>query len=189
MPAVSPPPAEVGQPLPSFELRDFDGRRVTQDDLLGSVSLVAFICNHCPFVQSIVDDMVADFHELMDHGVQVLSVMSNDIDAYPDDAPERMQQLANDHGFRFPYLFDSTQEVARAFQAVCTPDFYGYNSQGKLQYHGRYDTRERDALPGVQHAMSDLKQAMLQIAQTGLGPTHQTPSIGCSIKWKPRDTD
>jgi AhpC/TSA family len=142
-----------------------------------------FICNHCPYVQAALPRIVRDALALVEHGVRCIAISSNDADAYPDDAFSPMQSMAREHALPFPYLYDASQEVARAYSAVCTPDFYGFNAAGLLQYRGRLDAGRRDPPPA--DAPRELYQAMRLIAATGRGPAPQFPSIGCSIKWRP----
>ena len=141
-----------------------------------------FICNHCPYVKAIVDRAVRDASELAALGVRTVAICSNDAVAYPDDSFEKMKQFAADHGFPFPYLHDESQAVAKAYDAACTPDFFGFNARLELQYRGRLDESGRNAAdPG---ARRELFEAMKQVAETGEGPREQTASMGCSIKWK-----
>ena len=142
-----------------------------------------FICNHCPYVQAVIDRITRDAAELQrDHGIGVVAISANDVATYPQDAPEFMKAEAENHGFDFPYLYDASQDVARTYGAECTPDFFGYNAAGKLQYRGRLDASGRQS--GPVDARRELFEAMVQIAQTGLGPRDQVASMGCSIKWK-----
>ncbi|MDO5612217.1 MAG: thioredoxin family protein [Paracoccus sp. (in: a-proteobacteria)] len=181
--AVSPPVCDFGAPLPDFALPGTDGRSYSLADVRGARgTLVMFICNHCPYVQAVMDRIVRDARDLMAAGVGVVAISSNDVASYPQDGPEQMQAEARRHGFPFPYLYDENQDVARAFGAECTPDFFGYNAEGALQYRGRLDASGRTA--GAPDARRDLFQAMMQIAETGQGPQDQVPSMGCSIKWK-----
>ncbi|WBU57828.1 thioredoxin family protein [Paracoccus sediminicola] len=182
--AVSPPVCDFGAAMPSFILPDPDGTLHSSEDLRGrNGTLVMFICNHCPYVQSIIDRIVRDAAALQDqHGIGVVAISANDAAAYPQDAPDHMRTEAKRHGFTFPYLYDETQDVAKAFGAECTPDFFGYNADGALQYRGRLDSSTRQAGPA--DARRELFEAMVQIAETGEGPREQTPSMGCSIKWK-----
>jgi len=144
--------------------------------------LVMFICNHCPYVKAINDKLVRDTRELAELGVHSVAIMSNDPADYPDDSFENMKRVAREFGYPFPYLVDTTQEVAKAYGAVCTPDFFGYNSKLELQYRGRLDASGRNKSdPGVRR---ELFLAMKQVAETGKGPRDQIPSIGCSIKWR-----
>jgi hypothetical protein len=141
-----------------------------------------FICNHCPFVQAILDRLVRDTADLAAAGVRSVAIMSNDVSRYPADAPPEMARLAAEKGFAFPYLYDEDQSVARAYGAVCTPDFFGFDANLGLQYRGRLDaSRLEPAPPG---ARRELYEAMIEVARTGRGPADQTPSIGCSIKWR-----
>ena len=182
MVALNPPVCDFGQPAPDFELPDADGRRYRLADCRGPNGLlVMFICNHCPFVQAIIDRLVRDCRELADHGIACVAIMSNDVVAYPADAPDEMRRWARELDFPFPYLYDADQSVARAFGAVCTPDFFGYNAALELQYRGRLDASGRQ--PGPPDARRELFEAMCSIARSGRGPAEQTASIGCSIKW------
>lgn len=140
-----------------------------------------FICNHCPYVKAILPKIARDTAELKLLGINAVAIMSNDIADYPEDSPEHMQRLAREYDFSFPYLHDETQEVAKAYGAVCTPDFFGYNADLKLQFRGRLDASGRQNQPDTPR---ELFHAMQLIAETGTGPSEQTPSIGCSIKWR-----
>jgi len=141
-----------------------------------------FICNHCPFVKAINEKLVRDTGELMELGVNAVAIMSNDPTDYPEDSFENMQRVADEMAYPFPYLVDPTQQVAQAYGAVCTPDFFGYNANLELQYRGRLDESGRQAQTG--EVRRDLFLAMRQVAETGRGPEHQVASIGCSIKWR-----
>jgi hypothetical protein len=141
-----------------------------------------FICNHCPYVQAIRDRLIRDVAELRDHGIGAVAISANDPAQFPEDDFPHMQALAEELQLPFPYLFDQTQEVARAYGAVCTPDFFGYNKELGLQYRGRLDASGRE--PGPTDARRELFEAMVQVAETGRGPAQQTPSMGCSIKWR-----
>lgn len=181
--AVSPPVCDFDASWHDFSLPGTDGRTYRLEDVKGQRgTLVMFICNHCPYVQSILDRILRDAAELQAAGIGVVAISSNDADSYPQDSPGNMRKLAQERGFPFPYLHDATQKVARAYGAECTPDFFGYNSDGGLQYRGRLDASGRTAGPA--DARRDLFEAMMQIAATGKGPQHQIPSMGCSIKWK-----
>lgn len=181
--AVSPPICAFGDPWHDFSLPGTDGRTRSLQDVKGpNGTLVMFICNHCPYVQAVIDRIVRDARDLQAAGIGVVAISANDVADYPEDGPEHMKALAEKHGFPFPYLYDQTQQVARAYGAQCTPDFFGYNADGQLQYRGRLDASRRTA--GPSDARRDLYEAMLQIARTGKGPREQTPSMGCSIKWK-----
>ena len=177
------PLCEFGWKAPDFELSDADGRRVSLTSAMGEKGmLVMFICNHCPYVLAIIERLVDDVKALQAQGVGVVAIMSNDYTRYPDDAPEKMKIFAAKHGFTFPYLIDDTQSVAKAYDAVCTPDFFGFNADGELNYRGRLDDV---AMRGSgEGRTAELLNAMQQIAKTGKGPELQTPSMGCSIKWK-----
>ena len=140
-----------------------------------------FICNHCPYVKAVIDRIVRDCKELQALGIGSIAVMSNDPSDYPEDSFENMKRVAREKGFPFPYVIDETQDVARAYDAVCTPEFFGFNSALELQYHGRLDASRREVVP---NAKRELFEAMKLIAATGQGPKEQIASVGCSIKWK-----
>ncbi|GAB4217014.1 MAG: thioredoxin family protein [Rhodoferax sp.] len=168
---------------PEFELPSVDGSTWRLADVQGECgTLVMFICNHCPYVRAILPRLLTTVRELQDLGIGVAAISSNDVQAYPDDSFEAMQRLARDMDFSFPYLFDESQAVARAWGAVCTPDFLGFNAAGELQYRGQFDASRKEAAPPG--SRRDLFEAMRQIAETGQGPREQVPSVGCSIKWK-----
>lgn len=175
------PICDFGWKAPEFTLKDPNGASYMMSEQLGDKGLlIAFICNHCPYVQAIADRFTDDVLELQDEGINVLAVMSNDYRYVPQDGPQYMKQFAKRHGFTFPYLVDETQAVGKAYGAVCTPDFFGFNKDGELQYRGRLD----DARMGNPNGRTrELVNAMKQIAKTGQGPRTQTPSMGCSIKW------
>ncbi len=182
MVALHPPACEFGQAAIDFDLPGIDGRRYTLADCRGPNGLlVMFICNHCPYVKAIIDRLIRDCRELAGHGIGCVAIMSNDIAAYPEDAPENMRRWATELAFPFPYLYDESQAVARAYGAVCTPDFFGYNARLELQYRGRLDASGRN--PAAPDAHRELFEAMCEIARSGRGPRVQTASIGCSIKW------
>lgn len=183
MVSLETPVCEFGAPAPGFSLPGVDGRTWTLDECRGENGLlVMFICNHCPYVQAVRDRIVRDTRELLDYGIRSVAIMSNDPTDYPEDGFDHMQQIAREFGFPFPYLLDETQAVAKAYGAVCTPDFFGYNKDLALQYRGRLDASRKQAAPA--DVRRDLFEAMRQVAQTGLGPREQIPSIGCSIKWR-----
>ena len=167
---------------PDFDLLGVDGKRRNLAAVRGPNGLVVmFICNHCPYVKAVIDRIVRDCRDLSAQGVGSVAVMSNDPTEYPEDSFENMKRIAHEKGFPFPYLLDETQEVARAYGAACTPDFFGFNAGLELQYRGRLDASRRDPVP---NARRELFEAMVQIANSGIGPKEQIASIGCSIKWK-----
>lgn len=180
--AERPPICDFGWRAKSFSLPATDGRTYTLDDVAGEKGLlVMFICNHCPYVKSVIDRIVRDAKALQESGIGVAAICANDAKAYPDDSFDKMKEFASFNGFTFPYLHDESQQVARDWDAACTPDFFGFNSDLELQYRGRLDESGREAVPG---ARRELFEAMMQVAETGAGPAEQTPSMGCSIKWK-----
>lgn len=182
--AVTPPVCDTGAPAPGFSLPEpLTGRRVGFEDIRGrNGTLVMFLCNHCPYVQAVLDRILRDARDLEGRGIGVVAICSNDAAAYPEDGPEQMAALARRMAFPFPYLHDPTQAVARAYGAECTPDFFGYNAALELQYRGRLDESRKETAP--ESARRELFEAMKQVAATGRGPQAQTASIGCSIKWK-----
>lgn len=176
------PLCNFGWQAPDFTLRDPEGRAFTMSEYLREKGLlVAFLCNHCPYVQAIADRLAEDTSTLLDEGIGVLAVMSNDYHAVPIDGPAHMQPFAVQAGWRFPYLVDEDQSVGQAWGAVCTPDFFGLNADGELQYRGRLDNAR---LKAPTERTRELVEAMRQIARTGQGPKQQMPSMGCSIKWR-----
>ncbi len=181
--AVPPPVDTFGWPAPDFKLPATDGRDLSLADIAGDKGmLVMFICNHCPYVLAILDKIIRDARDLQGLGVGVAAICSNDAQRYPDDSFEKMQVLARKWDFPFPYLHDEDQSVARAYDAVCTPDFFGFDSALGLQYRGRLDGTRMGA--GNADMRRDLFEAMQMVAQTGRAPAEQMPSMGCSIKWK-----
>jgi peroxiredoxin len=181
--AASPPVCDFGWKAPAFALPATDGRTYALADIAGPKgTLVMFICNHFPYVVGALDRILADARAVEAMGIGVAAICSNDATTHPDDSFPKMQDFAERHGFRFPYLHDESQEVARAWGAACTPDFFGLNASGELQYRGRLDAGGRNAPPAG--ARRDLVEAMRQIAETGAGPREQVPGMGCSIKWK-----
>ncbi len=177
------PLCDFGWQALDFSLTGIDGKIYTLQDIRGQKgTLVMFICNHCPYVKAVIDRLVRDVKELQAKGVGVAAIRSNDFARYPQDAPEQMKAFADSNGFTFPYLIDETQEVARAYEAVCTPDFFGFNADLELQYRGRLDESRRE--PAPPGAKRELFEAMVQIAETGSGPEDQHASMGCSIKWR-----
>lgn len=176
------PVCEFGAPAPDFALPGVDGQIWTRDGSCGPKGLlVMFICNHCPYVQAVKARLVRDARDLQALGVGVVAISSNDVSAYPEDSFDHMRRTAAEWGLTFPYLYDASQEVARAYGAVCTPDFFGYNADLQLQYRGRLDESRKETAP--EGARRDLFLAMQQVVATGHGPTEQIPSMGCSIKW------
>ncbi len=177
------PICEFGRPAPDFRLPATDGKTHALADIRGPRgTLIMFNCNHCPYVKAVADRMVRDARDLMPLGIGIAAICSNDATTHPEDSFENMRRFAEQHGFPFPYLHDETQEVARAYGAVCTPDFFGYDADLGLQYRGRLDSS--GARPAGRDATRELFEAMRQVAETGEGPREQTPSMGCSIKWK-----
>jgi peroxiredoxin len=177
------PVCEFGKPAPDFTLPGVDGNAWSRDQCAGAKGLlVMFICNHCPYVKAVRDRILRDARELADLGVGCVAIMSNDPTDYPEDSFDNMKRVAEAYDFPFPYLIDETQDVAKAYGAVCTPDFFGYNRNLGLQYRGRLDASGKEPAPG--DARRDLFEAMKQVAETGEGPEEQIPSMGCSIKWK-----
>lgn len=177
------PICDFGTPAAEFALHGVDERMTTLADCAGPRGLlVMFICNHCPYVKGAIKRIVSDCRELTDHGIGCVAIMPNDVATYPEDSFENMQRFAREHDFCFPYLIDETQAVARAYGAVCTPDFFGYNAALELQYRGRIDAGGRSEPPPG--APRELFEAMRAVAETGQGPREQTPSMGCSIKWR-----
>ncbi|MEI2804687.1 thioredoxin family protein [Albidovulum sp.] len=181
--AVSPPVCDFGRKAPAFTLPGTDGRAWSLDDIRGPRgTLVMFICNHCPYVQAVIDRIVRDARALQAEGIGVVAISANDATEYPADSFANMTAEAGRHAFTFPYLYDESQDTAKAYVASCTPDFFGYNAGLELQYRGRLDASGRQ--PALPDARRELYEAMIRIAETGKGPEDQVPSIGCSIKWK-----
>lgn len=181
--AAQAPDAEIGFAAPNFVLPGVDGRTVSLTDAAGKRgTVIAFICNHCPYVKAVIDRLVRDARDLTPFGVSVIAINANDADAYPEDSFENMQAFAASHGFTFPYLHDESQDVARAYRAVCTPDFFGFDAGLTLKYRGRLDASRN--IPGPADLHRDLFEAMKRIAETGEGPAEQNPALGCSIKWR-----
>jgi peroxiredoxin len=181
--ALETPVCDFGQPAIDFSLPGTDGKIWTLDDCRGENGLlVMFICNHCPYVQAVMDRLVRDTNELKQYGINPVAIMANDVDEYPEDSFDNMKRVAEEQGFSFPYLYDESQQVAQAYGAVCTPDFFGYNKDLQLQYRGRLDASRKEAAPA--DVRRDLFESMKQVAETGQGPENQIPSMGCSIKWR-----
>jgi peroxiredoxin len=180
--AATPPVCDFGWKAPDFRLPGVDGKTYALSGIRGAKgTLVMFICNHCPYVHAVISRIVRDAAELAPLGVASVAISANDVVAYPEDSFENMKLFAREHGFTFPYLYDESQEVARAYNAACTPDFFGFNADLELQYRGRLDESGRQTVPD---ARRELFEAMKLIAASGQGPREQTPSMGCSIKWK-----
>ena len=176
------PICNFGEKPHSFELKDVSEKTYNFKDLVGEKgTLIMFICNHCPYVKAVIKDIVYDANKLKNLNINTIAVMSNDTKNYPDDSFENMIKFSKINKFNFPYLLDETQEIAKKYGAVCTPDFFGYNSNLELQYRGRI--RELKDLKPVSTDKSDLFNAMKMIAETGRGPKKQIPSMGCNIKW------
>jgi len=180
--AAQPPVCDFGWKAPDFELPATDGRRYALADVRGPKgTLIVFICNHCPYVKAIADRLARDLAELRALGIGVAAINANDATSHPEDSFENMQRFAAQHRFDFPYLHDESQAVARAYDAVCTPDFFGFDADLGLQYRGRLDESKTQPVP---NARRELVDAMRLVAETGRGPQEQVPSMGCSIKWK-----
>jgi len=176
------PVCDFGWRAREFDLPGVDGRRHTLASARGAQgALVMFLCNHCPYVKAVLERIVRDSAELASHGIGSVAIMSNDPADYPEDSFENMRRVARERGFGFPYLLDETQEVAQAYGAVCTPEFFGFDAGLELQYHGRLDASKTAPLPG---ARRELFEAMLAIARGGPGPLDQVAGLGCSIKWR-----
>jgi peroxiredoxin len=181
--AATPPVCDFGWQAPAFTLPATDGKTYSLADISGdSGTLIMFICNHCPYVLAVLDKMIRDARDLQALGIGVAAICSNDATTHPSDSFDNMKRMAEDKGFSFPYLHDEDQSVARAYDAVCTPDFFGFDAKGGLQYRGRLDASRASRAPA--DLRRDLYEAMKQIAATGQGPQDQIPSMGCSIKWK-----
>ena len=181
--AAVPPVCDFGWKAPDFTLPSTDGRSVSLGDIAGpNGALVMFICNHCPYVLAVLDRIIRDARDLQELDIGVVAISANDATDYPQDSFENMKKMAESQGFPFPYLYDEDQTVARAYDAVCTPDFFGFDADLGLQYRGRLDaSRSSD---GPSDLRRDLFEAMRQVAEIGNGPEDQIPSMGCSIKWK-----
>ena len=180
---IQTPICDFGKKAVSFELKSTDEKILKLDDIKGeNGTLIMFICNHCPYVKAVTKDIVEDCNNLKKIGINSIAICSNDAINYPEDSFKNMIKFSSSNNFSFPYLVDETQEIAKAYDAVCTPDFFGYNKNLELQYRGRM--RELKKLIPVRNGESDLLQAMKQIAETGKGPKEQIPSAGCGIKWK-----
>lgn len=180
--AETPPICDFGWKAVDFSLQGIDGKTYSLADVAGPKgTLIVFMCNHCPYVRSIAGRLAGEASALAELGIGVAGINANDPRAYPEDSFENMKAFAQDHGLGFPYLVDPTQATARAYGAVCTPDFFGFNKDLELQYRGRLDESRTTLVPG---ARRELYEAMKLIAETGKGPDDQVASMGCSIKWK-----
>jgi len=176
------PICDFGKKAENFQLKSTDNKIISLNDIKGkNGTLIMFICNHCPYVKAVIEDIVNDTNALKKEGINSVAIMSNDTKNYPEDSFENMIKFSNEHKFNFPYLIDKDQEIAKKYNAVCTPDFFGYNTKLELQYRGRM--RELRDLKKISFGESDLKKAMDLISTTGNGPKNQFPSMGCSIKW------
>jgi len=181
--AVETPICDFGWKAPDFSLPGVDGKTYTLADIKGeNGTLIIFMCNHCPYVLAILERLIVDVAALQARGIKVVAINSNDPTQYPEDSYENMQAMSAEHVFPFPYLFDESQSVARAYDAVCTPDFFGFDTDLGLQYRGRLDASNRNSAP--EGSPRELLEAMILVAETGRGPKDQIPSMGCSIKWK-----
>lgn len=181
------PICEFDKKIQPFILSDYDNKSY-QFNLKSDKNayLVMFICNHCPYVKAIIKNLVSDIKKLQEISIEVVAIMSNDYTNYSDDSPQRMKEFAINNNFTFPYLIDESQEVAKIYDAVCTPDFFGFNKKGELKYRGRLDNFgiKTAELESQEMRQTELYNAMKMIAKTGSGPKQQNPSMGCSIKWK-----
>ena len=173
---------DFGWSAPDFNLPATDGKNYSLADLRGAKGLViVFGCNHCPYVQAILDRLIEEVDELVKLGINTAMINANDADQYPEDSFANMMALAEQKKFNFKYMHDASQEVAKAYGAICTPDFFGFNAQLQLQYRGRLDSSGYQAVAGAER---ELFAAMSMVAATGKGPERQTASMGCSIKWR-----
>ena len=167
------------------QFQSFDEKNYNFSDIKGKKgTLVMFICNHCPYVKSVIGRIVEDCKILQENGLGIIAIMSNDVNDPKyghEDSFDNMIKFSDTNQFSFPYVYDETQEIGRIYDAVCTPDFFGFNSDNELQYRGRLESSQKELMP---NAKKELLEAMLQVAKTGKGPKEQIPSIGCSIKWK-----
>ena len=176
------PICKFGWHAPNFSLKGVDEKIHSLESVRGeSGTVIMFICNHCPYVKAIIDRLVRDIRELQTMGFGAVAIMSNDPRDYPEDTFENMKVVSHRNGFTFPYVIDRTQQIARAYDAVCTPDFFGFDKDLRLQYRGRLDSSKKE--PGPKNARRELFEAMCKVAKSGKGPALQTPSMGCSIKW------
>ena len=176
------PICDFGKKAESFELNSTENKVISLNDIKGeNGTLIMFICNHCPYVKAVIENIVQDCKKLESKGIKSVAICSNDVKNYPEDSFDNMAKFSKNHNFNFPYLFDETQEIAKKYGAVCTPDFFGYNKSLELQYRGRI--RELKDLKPINNGESDVFKAMKKIAETQIGPKKQIPSMGCNIKW------
>ena len=183
MVSLQTPLCDFGWKAIDFDLPGVDGKRYNLATARGEKGLlIMFICNHCPYVKAVRERLVRDTKELMQHGINSIAIMSNDATEYPEDSFDHMRTIAAEFHFPFPYVWDETQQIAKLYGAVCTPDFFGFNANLELQYRGRLDASRKETAPP--DARRDLFEGMLEVARTGRGPAEQIPSMGCSIKWK-----
>ena len=181
MPAVNTPICEFGWQAKNFSLPSTDNEIIELNTARGRKgTLIMFICNHCPYVVSTLDEIIFEADELIKNEIKVIAISSNDVSTHPEDSFENMKRLSENKNLPFPYLYDETQKVAKAYNATCTPDFFGFNSELSLQYRGRLNNRKENP----KELRRELFWAMMEIAESGKGPTEQIPSMGCSIKWK-----
>ena len=185
MVALETPICNFGWKAPDFSLKGIDNKNYNFSDIKGkNGTLVMFICNHCPYVKSVIGRIVEDSLILQENGIGIVSIMSNDVNDPKyghEDSFENMIKFSQNNSFSFPYVYDESQETGRIYNAVCTPDFFGFNSSNELQYRGRLESSQKELMP---NAKKELLEAMLEVAKSGQGPKEQVPSIGCSIKWK-----
>jgi len=183
MVSLQTPICDFGWNAIDFDLEGVDGRRYTLADVRGAKgTLVIFMCNHCPYVKAVINRIIRDARDLSEHGVGTIGIMVNDTVEYPEDSFDNMKRWSDELEFPFPYVIDPTQNIGRKYDAVCTPDFFGFNADMELQYRGRLDESKKQA--ASPEARRDLFKAMIQVAATGKGPEQQVPSMGCSIKWR-----
>ena len=176
------PICNFGEKAKDFNLLSTENKKISLNEVKGeNGTLIMFICNHCPYVKAVIKDIVQDAKFLETLGIKSVAIMSNDVKKYPEDSFENMLSFSKDHNFSFPYIIDKTQKVAKEYDAVCTPDFFGYNKNLELQYRGRI--RKLKDLKPMGHGDSDLRTAMKLVASSGKGPVKQVPSMGCNIKW------
>ncbi|HKJ67326.1 MAG TPA: thioredoxin family protein [bacterium] len=174
---------KIGTRMPAFELPDYDGKLLSSDEYEDQPVLVIFLCNHCPYVRHIIDKLSERVREYQENGIAVVGISANDIEQYPEDAPDKMKEFADKHDFTFPYLFDKSQEVAQEYQAACTPDFFLFDDAHRLYYRGQFDdSRPKTDVPVTGE---DLDSAAESLLAGNPIPQQQKPSVGCNIKWKP----